>query len=65
MGIINAEKANFFENADSATIRKGYVMKGQEVSIDKVSGNFYSVTYTAPNGKATKGWLAKSAIIKK
>lgn len=65
VGIINAEKANFFENPDSTTIRKGYVMKGQEVSIDKISGNFYFGTFTAPNGKATKGWLAKSAIIKK
>lgn len=62
--IITADKSYFFNSADLKTIRKGYLLKGDEVEVKKVEGNFAYSSYTSPSGSQINGWLLLSELQK-
>ncbi len=55
--IVTSEKAFFHNQADVNTIRKGYVLKNDEVQVQNTQGKFVYAIYTSATGKQTKGWL--------
>jgi len=61
-GIVITDKVYFHTEADVNTVRKAYIVNGQQVEITKESDNFYYAVYTADNGNQTKGWVLKDNI---
>ncbi|MFN8263750.1 MAG: hypothetical protein U0T07_09510 [Chitinophagales bacterium] len=62
--IVTSEKANFHNQADANTIRKGYVLKNDKVQVSGSQGKFVYATYTSVTGKQTKGWLLSAGLKK-
>ncbi|MFN8263755.1 MAG: hypothetical protein U0T07_09535 [Chitinophagales bacterium] len=54
---VTSEKAYFHNQADVNTIRKGYVLRNDEVQVQKSQGKYVYAIYTSTTGKQTKGWL--------
>jgi len=54
------EKVYFYKKADLSTKRKVFIVKGQTVLYDKISGSFMYGTYTNEQGNTTSGWLFKT-----
>ena len=61
---VTSEKAYFHNQADVNTIRKGYVLRNDEVQVQKSQGKFVYATYTSVTGKQTKGWLLSAGLKK-
>ncbi|WP_199119915.1 hypothetical protein [Pedobacter sp. ASV28] len=55
--IVKVEKSYFFNSPDLKTIRKGYVVNGEEIKVNKVEGDFGYTIYISPSGKEISGWL--------
>lgn len=62
VGKIISEKSFFYDNPNPTTIRKGYLVKNQQVEIQKEEDNYYFGVFTNTNGKTSSGWLLKSDI---
>jgi hypothetical protein len=62
LGIANKEKVFFYGAANLSTLRKAYIVKGQEIAILKTSGNFYEVSFMNEAGKETKGFMLTKEI---
>ncbi|MEO8769601.1 MAG: hypothetical protein ABI402_05935 [Ferruginibacter sp.] len=60
--IVKAEKSHFFDAPDLTKIRKGYVVKGDQVEIKQIQGKFGYGSYV-PSGKIS-GWLLLSELEK-
>lgn len=55
--IVNQNKSHFFNSPNLTTIRKGYVVKGDIVEIQKIEGDFGYCNFMAPSGQQVSGWL--------
>ena len=62
--IVTATKSYFFDSPDFKTIRKGFVLKGDEVEVKEVKNDFAYSIYTSSTGKQIKGWLLYNELIK-
>lgn len=62
--IIISEKAHFFNQPDPLTMRKGYLIKDNQIEIEKINGEFAYGAFTDAAGKVTRGWLLLKDIDK-
>lgn len=60
-GTVNVDKTYFYNDADIATKRKGYLIKGQSVKISDKKGDFIYCIYETDKAK-TEGWMLVSDI---
>lgn len=60
--IVTADKSHFFDAPDLTKIRKGYVVKGDQVDIQQVQGNFGYGIYVS--SRKISGWLLLSELEK-
>jgi len=56
------DKAYFYDAPDVSKKRKGYLLKGEKITITSENGEFSNCTYTAANGSHTDAWMLKSDI---
>jgi hypothetical protein len=54
------EKAYFYDSSNESTIRKSYILKGEQVSFTSRENGFIYVEYTNTNNKTTTGWMQDS-----
>ncbi len=54
------DKSYFYSDADLATKRNGYLIKGQNVKFTSRNGDFIFCKYTNDKGKVTEGWMLAS-----
>ena len=54
-----AEQTFFYDSTDVNTKRNSYIIKGEEVQVKKLFGDFLYASY-ANNGIVTEGWFLKS-----
>jgi hypothetical protein len=62
ISIVLTEKAYFHKESSIETKGKGYVVKGQNVLIEKLSEKFAYVKFVNSKGSITRGWLLKSDL---
>ncbi len=55
--IVNSTRAYFYDSPDPGTIRKGYVLQGDEIDVVETVDGFGYSSYTSSSGKVTSGWL--------
>lgn len=60
--IVSSDKAYYYREADTSTIRKAYNVKGDKLKCGQVSGDFIYVTYTSAKGIIVQGWMLKSDL---
>ncbi len=58
--IATSDIANFYTEPDIQTKRKAFVVKGQEVTYEEISGEFIKASFTNDKGTITTGWMLKS-----
>ena len=58
--IATSDIANFYTEPDIQTKRKAFVVKGQEVTYEEISGEFIKASFTNEKGTITTGWMLKS-----
>ena len=63
IGIANSEKVYFYTEPDLLTVRKAFIIKGQEVQIIEKIENFYKVSFTNQNAKITEGYMKVSDLV--
>jgi hypothetical protein len=63
IGIANNEKVYFYTEPDLLTVRKAFIIKGQEVQIIEKIENFYKVSFTNQNAKITEGYMKVSDLV--
>jgi hypothetical protein len=54
------DKAYFYDSSNELTIRKSYILKGEQVSYTSRENGFIYVEYTNTNNKTTTGWMQDS-----
>lgn len=59
---ISAEKSFFYNDADLATKRNGYLLKGQNVEFSSRNGDFIFCKFTNEKGKVTEGWMLSADL---
>lgn len=59
-GYVKSGKAYFHQSPDLKTKRKGYLLKGQFVQIEKIKGDFAYCVYEGE--QVTKGWMLKKEL---
>lgn len=62
LGIANNDKVYFYSEPNVSTIRKAYIVKGQEVQIIEKDEDFYKVSFASQNGKTTEGYMKISDL---
>ncbi len=61
---VKPDKSFFYNSADRSTIRKGYMVKGDIVNIQKVDGDFAYGIYTGSSGSQSTGWVLSADLEK-
>ena len=59
---VTTTKTFFHSSPDKKTVKKAYLVKGQQVSIWKEQNGFVNATYVNDKGTKTAGWLKKSDL---
>ena len=54
---VKSDKSFFYNSADPSTIRKGYMVKGDIINIQKGDGDFAYGIYTGGSGSQITGWV--------
>jgi hypothetical protein len=54
------DKAYFYDSSNELTIRKSYILNGEQVSYTSRENGFIYVEYTNTNNKTTTGWMQDS-----
>lgn len=60
-GYVRSDKTYFHQSPDPKTKRKGYILKGEFVGIEKVQGSFAYCVYEGE--KVTKGWVLRKDLV--
>jgi len=58
-------KTFFHSEADASTVRKAYLVAGQEAYVERISNGFGYVVYTNKQGTVTRGWLKMDDLTKR
>lgn len=59
---VTVPKAMFYNEADAKTMRSAYLVPGNEIFIQRKSGEFGYGSFTSPAGKTTAGWILLSEL---
>jgi hypothetical protein len=59
---IISDRAFFYKEPNVLTKRKAYMIKGQAVNYEKVSGDFFYGFFINTQGDKTEGWMLKSDV---
>jgi len=62
ISLVLTEKAYFHKESSKETKEKGFIVKGQNVLVEKLSDNFAYVKFVNSKGSITRGWLLKSDL---
>lgn len=61
-GLVSVDKTYFYDRPDLNTRRKGYLVKGQNVTITSEVDGFYYCIYTNEKDVSTSGWILKTDV---
>jgi hypothetical protein len=61
---VKPDKSYFYKSANPSTIRKGYMVKGDIVNIQKLDGDFAYGVYTSTSGSQITGWVLSADLEK-
>ena len=61
---VKSDKSYFYNSADPNTIRKGYMVKGDIIDIQKIDGDYAYGIYTSTSGSQITGWVLSTGLEK-